>query len=178
MSDIQSKSLKTSRCTGVFQVNNAGIARIPGQVDMVPLSEIPVEDAAKQFATIYETNVFAVVTVTNAFLPLLRKAPAARIVNVSSTLASFTKIKPVSAYAAYSSSKTALNALTSHYAAELNDTPFKVNSVCPGFCATDLNNYRGTKSASEGAVIAVTMATLPADGPTGGYFDDNGPISW
>ncbi len=144
MSGIQSKSLKTSKCIGVFQVNNAGIARIPGQVDMVPLSEIPVEDAAKQFATIYETNVFAVVTVTNAFLPLLRKAPAARIVNVSSTLASFTKIKPVSAYAAYSSSKTALNALTSHYAAELKDTPFKVNSVCPGFCATaqQLSRYQ------------------------------------
>ncbi len=134
-------------------------------LDLAALSEIPVEDAAKQFATIYETNVFAVVTVNNAFLPLLRKAPAARIVNISSTLASFTRIKPVSAYAAYSSSKTALNALTSHYAAELKDTPVKVNSVCPGFCATGLNNHRGTKSASEGAVIAVTMATLPADSP-------------
>ena len=167
----------------MLQVNNAGIARVPGQdagdtSGMVPLSQMPVEDAAKQFAIIYQTNVFAVVTVTNAFLPLLRKAPAARIVNVSSTRGSFTKIKPVPRTAAYSSSKSALNALTTHYAEELKDTPIKVNSVCPGFCATDLNNHRGTKSAAEGAVIAVTMGMLPADGPTGGNFDGDGPVPW
>lgn len=162
----------------MVQVNNAGIARVPGQDGDFSLSQLPVKDAAKQFATIYQTNVFAVVTVTNAFLPLLREAPAGRIVNVSSTLGSFTKSKPVSPYTAYSSSKTALNALTTHYAAELKDTPIKVNSICPGFCATDLNNHRGTQSAAEGAKVAVTMGMLPEDGPTGGYFGADGPISW
>ena len=170
-------------CIGVLQVNNAAIAQVPGQdtgdiSGMIPLSQLPVEDAAKQFAIIYQTNVFAVVTVTNAFLPLLRKAPAGRIVNVSSTRGSFTKIKPVPPTAAYSTSKSALNALTTHYAEELKATPIKINSVCPGYCATDMNNHQGLKSASEGAAIAVTMGMLPADGPTGGFFDSDGPIPW
>ncbi len=167
-----------SSCIDMLQVNNAGIAQVPDQDHLAPLTEIPVEDAAKQFATIYQTNVFAVVTVTNAFLSLLRKAPAARIVNISSGLASISRKKTISIYTAYSSSKTALNALTAHYAGDLKDTPIKVNSVCPGHCATDLNNFTGAKAASQGAMIAVIMAMLPADGPTGGCFDDDGPVPW
>ncbi|KAL0033099.1 hypothetical protein WJX79_003363 [Trebouxia sp. C0005] len=88
-------------------VNNAGISHVPGQEHLPALTEIAVEDAAAQFSFIYQTNVFAVITVTNAFLPLLRKAPAARIVNVS-----------------------------------------------------------------------ITMATLPSDGATGGFFDDDGTVPW
>lgn len=97
-------------------VNNAGISQVPGQEHLPALTEIAVEDAAAQFAFIYQTNVFAVITVTNAFLPLLKRAPAARIVNVSSSLASLTRGKTISMYTAYSTSKTALNAITVHYA--------------------------------------------------------------
>lgn len=163
-------------------MNNAGIAQAPGQDTHSPLSELPVEKAAQQLAVIYQTNVFGVVTVTNAFLPLLPKAPAARIVNVSSTLGSLTKGvesgMQYSMYAPYSSSKTALNFLTAQYAADLKDTPIKVNMVCPGYCGTDLNDHQGPRSASQGAEIAVKMAMVPADGPTGGYVDENGPIPW
>lgn len=164
------------------QVNNAGISRVPDQDSFVPLSDLPVEDAAKQFAGIYQTNVFAVVTVTNAFLPLLRKAQAGRVVNVSSSLGSLSKGvesgMPLSMYTAYSSSKVALNFLTAQYAADLKDTPIKVNSVCPGHCGTDLNDFQGPRSPFQGAVIAVEMATVPADGPTGGFVDENGSIPW
>ena len=134
------------------------------------------EDAAAQFAFVYQTNVFAVITVTNAFLPLLRQASAARIVNVSSGLASLTRGKTYSMYTAYSSSKTALNAITVHYAADLKDTSIKVNRVCPGHCATALHNFAGAKDSSDGAKIAVTMAMLPSDGATGGFFDDDGTV--
>ncbi len=161
----------------MVQVNNAGIAREPNQ-ELMPLTELPVEDAAKQFASVYQTNVFAVVTVTNAFLPLLRKASAARIVNVSSTLASIGKGMTLSRAAAYSTSKSALNALTVYYAKDLTDTPIKVNAVCPGHCGTDLNDFRGPRTPAQGAAIAITMAMLPADGPNGGFFDDNGSIPW
>jgi len=168
----------TNSCPGALQVNNAGVARVPGQEDLPALTEIAVEDAAMQFAFVYQTNVFAVITVTNAFLPLLKKAPAARIVNVSSGLASLTRGKTISMYTAYSSSKTALNAITLHYAADLKDTPIKVNGVCPGHCATALNNFKGAKDPSDGAKIAVTMAMLPSDGATGGFFDDDGTVPW
>lgn len=159
-------------------VNNAGISQVPGQEHLPALTEIAVEDAAAQFAFIYQTNVFAVITVTNAFLPLLKRAPAARIVNVSSSLASLTRGKTISMYTAYSTSKTALNAITVHYAADLKDTPIKVNGVCPGHCATALNNFKGAKDPSDGAKIAVTMAMLPSNGATGGFFDDDGTIPW
>ena len=166
----------------MLQVNNAGIAQAPGQKSLVPLSELPLADAATQFGSIYQTNVFGVVTVTNAFLPLLRKAQAGRVVNVSSTLGSLNKGvesgMQYSIYTAYSSSKVALNFLTAQYAADLKDTPIKVNSVCPGFCGTDLNNFQGPRSPSQGAVIAVEMAMVPADGPTGGFVDENGSIPW
>lgn len=164
------------------QVNNAGIARAPGQDTLSPLSELPVEKAAQQFAVIYQTNVFGVVTVTNAFLPLLRKAPAARIVNVSSTLGSLTKGvesgMQYSIYSAYGSSKVALNFLTAQYAADLKETPIKVNMVCPGYCGTDLNDHQGPRSASQGAEIAIKMAMVGADGPSGGFVDENGTVPW
>jgi NAD(P)-dependent dehydrogenase (short-subunit alcohol dehydrogenase family) len=80
--------------------------------------------------------------------------------------------------AAYSPSKTFLNALTVQYAKELQDTNILINAACPGFVATDLNGFRGTRTAAQGAAIAIHLATLPDDGPTGGYFDDAGVIPW
>ena len=79
---------------------------------------------------------------------------------------------------AYASSKSALNAITVQFANELRDTPVKVNAVCPGYVATDLNNHSGPRTPEQGARVAVRMATLPADGPSGGYFNDDGRVPW
>jgi NAD(P)-dependent dehydrogenase (short-subunit alcohol dehydrogenase family) len=145
-------------------VNNAAIARggPPSETDVDEMREV------------YETNVFGVVIVTNAMLPLLRRAPAARIVNVSSEVGSITsQTDPASPLAqmpaglAYPSSKSALNMITAMYAKELRDTPIKVNAANPGYTATDLNRHRGFRSVAEGAAASVYLATLPADGPSG-----------
>jgi NAD(P)-dependent dehydrogenase (short-subunit alcohol dehydrogenase family) len=158
-------------------VNNAGISR--EQARHRP-SEYPL-DALRET---YETNVFAVVTATKALLPLLLKAPAARIVNQSSSMGSLTlAADPASPYAGlnllgYNSSKAALNAVTLEYAKELRDTPIKVNAADPGYCATDLNGHQGYRSAEQGAAAAVRLATLADDGPSGGFFNDEGPVPW
>jgi NAD(P)-dependent dehydrogenase (short-subunit alcohol dehydrogenase family) len=129
---------------------------------------------------VYETNVFGVVTVTEAFLPLLRRSAHGRIVNVSSSVGSLTGMldSPAPTAFGYVSSKTALNAVTLQYARLLRDTPIKINVVCPGFCATDLNGHRGHRTPAQGARIAVEMATLGDDGPTGGFYDDEGVVAW
>ncbi len=158
-------------------VNNAGIA-----LDGGPSSAFTLElDTLRRT---YETNVFGVFSVTKAFLPLLRRSDAGRIVNVSSGLGSLAEnsdpngqyagIKPL----AYNSSKAALNMLTVIFAAELKDTPIKVNAADPGYTATDLNRHSGPRTVEQGAAIAIRLATLPADGPTGGYFDEDGPVPW
>jgi len=145
-------------------VNNAGIARgnPPSQTDL---------DAVRE---VYEVNVFGVIRVTNAMLPLLRRAPAARIVNVSSEVGSISSMTdPASPLAqlpaglAYPSSKSALNMITAMYARELRDTPIKVNAANPGYTKTDLNRNSGFRSVTEGAEATVYLATLPADGPSG-----------
>jgi NAD(P)-dependent dehydrogenase (short-subunit alcohol dehydrogenase family) len=147
-------------------VNNAGIARGDGR-------GLPSETLLETMRTVYETNVFGVVAVTNAMLPLLRRAPAARIVNVSSEVGSITSmIDPDSPLwsltsVPYPSSKSAVNMVTAMYAKELWDTPIKVNAANPGYCATDLNGNQGFRSAEQGAEVSVHLATLPADGPTG-----------
>jgi NAD(P)-dependent dehydrogenase (short-subunit alcohol dehydrogenase family) len=147
-------------------INNAGIAR--GDRDGKPS-----QTTLATLRAVYETNVFGVVAVTNAMLPLLRKAPAARIVNVSSEVGSIGSMTdPASplypmASVPYPSSKTALNMVTAMYAKELRDTPIKVNAANPGYCATDLNGHRGFRTPEQGAAISVHLATLPADGPTG-----------
>ena len=155
-------------------VNNAAIAN--------ELSEPPSLTVLDDMRRVYETNVFGVVAVTSAMLPLLRKADAARIVNVSSRLGSVTHLaapnSELGLFMAYSSSKAALNSITVHYARELADTPIKVNACTPGYCATDLNDNRGSRTAAQGAKIAIELAVLAADGPTGGFFDENGPVSW
>lgn len=145
-------------------INNAGIARgsRPSETDLDAMREV------------YEVNVFGVIRVTNALLPLLRRAPAARIVNVSSEVGSITSMTdPSSPLAhmpgsvAYPSSKSALNMITVMYAKELRDTPIKVNAANPGYTKTDLNRNSGFRSVAEGAEASVYLATLPADGPNG-----------
>ena len=160
-----------------MQVNNAGIAACPNG-SLANISEVPVASAAEALNCVYNTNVFAVVTATNAFLPLLEAAPAARIVNVSSVAGSLTRGVIMQQYAVYSSSKTALNAVTLHYAKDLAETNIKVNLVCPGYCATDINGHSGPRSAAQGAEIAIKMAILSDDGPSGSFCDDDGSIPW
>ncbi|NUR89068.1 MAG: SDR family oxidoreductase [Nonomuraea sp.] len=158
-------------------VNNAGIAL--QQDDPSPSGT----DADAMRRT-YETNVFGVVTVTNAMLPLLRASQAGRIVNVTSELGSIALTSdpdnPLYAFnfMAYNSSKTALNMITVSYAKELKDTPIKVNAANPGYCATDLNGGQGFRTPAQGAAIAVELATLGADGPTGAYLQDEGGLPW
>ncbi len=155
-------------------VNNAGIA-----LDGGPASGLDLDTLRRT----YETNVFGVVSVTQGLLPLLRQSDAGRIVNMSSTLGSLAlNSDPNWASAnvkmlAYNSSKAALNMITVIFAAELKGTPIKVNAVCPGAVETDLNPY-GTRTVAQGAAVPVRLATLPADGPTGGYFDEDGPVPW
>ena len=145
-------------------VNNAGIAR----------GAPPSQSDPDQMREVYETNVFGVVRVTNAMLPLLRRAPAARIVNVSSEVGSITSqtdpaspLSQMRASLAYPTSKSALNMVTAMYAKELRDTPIKVNAANPGYTATDLNRHSGLRSVAQGAEASVYLATLPADGPSG-----------
>jgi NAD(P)-dependent dehydrogenase (short-subunit alcohol dehydrogenase family) len=149
-------------------VNNAGTASVARRGG--PPSETSLDD----MRAVYEINVFGVVAVTNAMLPLLRRAPAARIVNVSSEVGSIAAqsdpahpLRQMPASVQYPSSKAALNMITAMYAKELRDTPIKVNAANPGFTATDFNDHRGFRSAAEGAEPSVYLATLPDDGPTG-----------
>jgi NAD(P)-dependent dehydrogenase (short-subunit alcohol dehydrogenase family) len=159
-------------------VNNAAISLREGRV---PPGELDIEI----FRSMYETNVFGVFAVTKAMLPLLRRSEAARIVNMSSPMGSLTlNSDPNSFYMqmppllAYNSSKTAVNAITVFFANELRNTGIKVNSVSPGYVATDLNDHSGFLTPQQGAKMPVMFATLPADGPTGGFFEENGVVPW
>lgn len=132
----------------------------------------------------FETNFFAVVALTQALLPLIRKAPAGRIVNLSSVLGSLTIHSDPSSpiYAkksfAYDASKTALNAFTVHLAQELRGTRIKVNSAHPGWVKTDMGGEAAPMELSEGGRTSVQLATLPADGPTGGFFHLGESLPW
>jgi NAD(P)-dependent dehydrogenase (short-subunit alcohol dehydrogenase family) len=156
-------------------VNNAGIT---GGMPQGPTSV----DPSTMLAAV-ETNVIGVIRVTNAMLPLLRRSASPRIVNLSSIVGSLTlqstpgaETGPISA--AYSPSKSFLNAVTIQYAKELQDTNILINAGCPGYTATDLNGFRGVRTPEQGAAIAIRLATLPDDGPTGGFFDDSGALPW
>ena len=156
-------------------VNNAGITGgMPQEPTTVDLATV---------RTAVETNVYGVIRVTNAMLPLLRRSAAPRIVNMSSTVGSLTRQTDPGAETgpiavAYSPSKTFLNAVTVQYARELRDTNILINAACPGYVATDLNGFRGFRTPEQGAAIAIRLATLPDDGPTGGFFDDDGVVPW
>ena len=154
-------------------VNNAGISA--GRIS-------PSEATADDMRTVYETNVFGSVRVLRAFIPLLEKSPAPVVVNVSSGVGSLTLAADPEGpwrganFPVYASSKAALNMLTIRYAAAFPS--MRINSVEPGFTATDFNQHRGTQSVEEGAETIVRYALIPADGPTGGFFDRNGAEPW
>jgi NAD(P)-dependent dehydrogenase (short-subunit alcohol dehydrogenase family) len=156
-------------------INNAGVT------GGMPQEPTVVDPAIVRTAV--ETNVIGVIRVTNAMLPLLRRSAAPRIVNMSSAVGSLarqttpgTETGPISA--AYAPSKTFLNAVTIQYAKELRDSNILINAACPGYTATDLNGFRGFRTPEQGAAIAIRLATLPDDGPTGGFFEDAGVVAW
>jgi NAD(P)-dependent dehydrogenase (short-subunit alcohol dehydrogenase family) len=154
-------------------VNNAGISG--GRIGP---SEATVDDIRK----VYETNVFGPVRVMHAFIPLLERSPAPVVVNVSSGVGSLGLASdprsPLSEanYPVYASSKAAPNMLTIRYAAAF--PRLRINSVDPGFTATDFNEHRGTQTVEQGAEVIVRYALIASDGPTGGFFDSNGPERW
>jgi NAD(P)-dependent dehydrogenase (short-subunit alcohol dehydrogenase family) len=166
-------------------INNAGITG-SGQVSPEDAhDQVPSSVDLGMVRAVFETNVFGVIAVTNAMLPLLRRSPAPRVVNVASHAASLTLTSdpsgPFAALmpsAAYTPSKTALTALTVQYANELRKDGILVNAVAPGFVATDSNNHSGYLTVSQGAEVLVRLATLEAGGPTGGFFSEEGPVPW
>lgn len=160
-------------------LNNAGrtIAASPTRIDPTNMAEV------------FATNVFGTVELTTALLPLLARSRAARIVNVSSTTASLSMTSAGhdfggdgAARVIYSSSKAALNMITIHLAAALRDDPtlskVKINAVTPGNVATDMNNHTGVRKVCEGAEVILWAALLGPDGPSGGFFNDKGPVAW
>ncbi|TPJ47330.1 SDR family oxidoreductase [Mesorhizobium sp. B2-4-2] len=167
-------------------VNNAGIA--PGYVDALGPDERyelpPSRENIADIKATYDVNVFGPIRVTQAFLPLLLASPAGRIVMVSSYIGSIARAQDATGenqspnIMGYGSSKTALNAITVAFARELAPRGIKVNAAAPGYTATDLNGHRGGRTVQQAAEIIVRLATLDADGPTAGYFDENGPLRW
>jgi NAD(P)-dependent dehydrogenase (short-subunit alcohol dehydrogenase family) len=157
-------------------VNNAGVnleaGAKPSAVDLAAVRRV------------YDVNVFGVIAMTQAMLPFLLKSQRGRIVNVSSGLGSFgwntdpERSPHLPLLLGYNSSKSALNAITVQFANELRGTHIKVNAACPGYCATDMTSHLGTRTAQQGSATPIRLATLPDDGPTGGVFDDNGPVPW
>lgn len=168
-------------------VNNAAIARSSSDgtaLDEIVRSNQPSTASLADVRAVFETNVFGVIAVTQAMLPLLREAPAGRIVNVSSGAGSLTRVSdPAQPLArvggvAYGPSKTALNAVTLAFALELENTAIKVNAACPGYTATDLNHHTGLRSVVEGAREPVRLALLGPDGPTGTFSNEAGRLPW
>jgi len=158
-------------------VNNAGVLRDDTH-------RAPSEQRLACWRETFDTNLFAVVEVTQAFLPLLRAAPAARIVNVSSQLGSLAlhtdPSSPIYDFKipAYDTSKTAINAWTIHLAHELRDTGIKVNAIHPGYVRTDMNGGAGAIDVEEGARSSVAMALLDVDGPTGTFTHRGQTLPW
>jgi len=158
-------------------VNNAAIKL---EWHPSPPSTAPMELVRQTF----ETNVFGTMTVIQAMLPLLERSPSPRIVNMSSGLGSLAlSTKEGSKYQqrpllSYNVAKAAVNSLTVQFANELRATPIKVNAADPGYTNTDMTLRTGTRNPEDGAVVAIRLATLPDDGPTGCFFDERGPLPW
>ena len=172
---IQAKHELESNTEGLdILINNAGIAgEMPQNISTGDLENL---------RKVFETNFFGTVQTTQQFIPLLQKSNEPVIVNVSSELGSLTihnrRQNPnYELFDAYSCSKTALNAFTVMLANEFRDTNFKINSVTPGYTATDFNQYKGLQTVEQGAKFVVNYATLNIDGPTGGFFKEN-EIPW
>ncbi len=173
-------------------VNNAGISNEVTATFGVTIK--PSELSEEKLRQLYDVNFFGPVAMTQACLPLLRRSPAGRIVNVSSNLGSFAlstdEKSPVRSIntLGYRSSKAALNMATVQLAYELRDTPIKINAANPGLVATDLTGQGngekfagrpGFQTPEEGARIIIKLATLPEDGPSGGFFDFSlGTLPW
>ena len=158
-------------------INNAGVWLEPWGINT---SEVSLDLWRK----IFDTNLFAVVEVTQALLPLVRKSDAGRIVNLSSILGSLHMHADPSSpvynmkSVAYDTSKTALNQYTVHLAYELRETSIKVNAAHPGWVKTDLGGAGAPMEIVDGAKTSVWLATLPADGPSGGYFHEQSTLPW
>jgi NAD(P)-dependent dehydrogenase (short-subunit alcohol dehydrogenase family) len=170
-------------------VNNAGISKTTAQsnlsLDEYAKTSYPSTASLDEIRAVWETNVFGVVAVYQAMLPLLRESPDARIVNVSSGVGSLTtNADPAYPYHAlfgpiYPASKTALNAMTLAMMIELESTGIKVNLVSPGFTKTNLNGYAGTESVEDGSREVVRVALLGPDGPAGTFTRwENVTIPW
>jgi NAD(P)-dependent dehydrogenase (short-subunit alcohol dehydrogenase family) len=166
-------------------INNAGVfdegaARPTGGAAFNSTSSVSQDKLRKTF----EINFFQVVALTQTLLPLIKKAPAGRIVNLSSVLGSLTlHADPKSPIYnkkgfAYDASKTALNAFTVHLAQELAGTPIKVNSAHPGWVKTEMGGEDAPMEITEGGKTSAQLATLGADGPTGGFFHLGQPLPW
>jgi NAD(P)-dependent dehydrogenase (short-subunit alcohol dehydrogenase family) len=160
-------------------VNNAGIQReMRGAGDVLGAADLTVEQMRETF----ETNVFGTVRVLHAFLPLLQRSTAPVVVNVSSGLASLSRLSTPGNRGydypgvAYPASKAAVNMITVQFAKAF--PTMRINAVEPGFTSTDLNNNAGMQTVEQGAEIIVRMAQVEADGPTGGYFTVEGPLPW
>lgn len=157
-------------------INNVGIS--------IDKSVSPSELELDVLKETFETNFFGMFAVTKAMLPLLKKSPCGRIINLSSGLGSlYINNDPESEFykynlLAYQSSKTAVNALTVMLAKEYKNTTIKINAADPGFTATDLNRHRGYRTVQQAANVVVQLATLDENGPTGGFFDENGVVPW
>jgi len=154
-------------------INNAGIVG-----DRKPVLETTADDIRR----VYDTNVFGVVRVTRAFLPLLENSDNPVIVNVSSGMGSIgvtsdpERLESTIVSLAYPSSKTALNMLTSQWAKALPG--MRVNAVDPGYTATDFNDHRGTQTVQEGTDAIVRMANIDQSGPTGTFTDRHNTVPW
>jgi len=166
-------------------MNNAGISRAASNqsfekaVNTNLLTTAPLENVRK----VFETNVFGVIAVTQAMLPLLIEAPAGRIVITGSSGASLTLNSDESnahrrMFGNYSVSKAAVHAVMLSFALALEHTRIKVNAACPGFTSTALNNFNGTRSVEEGAREPVRLALIGDDGPSGTFSDENGIVPW
>lgn len=167
-------------------MNNAGIShagrpdrKFENLSDLNSLTTAPLEDVR----AVFETNVFGVIAVTQAMLPLLREAPAGRIVITASSGGSLAlNSDPANPHRAmfgnYSVSKAAAHAVMLAFAIPLESTNIKVNAACPGFTSTALNNFHGTRTLEQGAREPVRLALIGADGPTGTFSDEDGPVAW
>ncbi len=159
-------------------VNNAGVEGRTSDGGVIGAADL----TADQMRELFETNVFGLVRVTHAFLPLLQRSAAPVVVNLSSGLSKTSDLAnpeaPTAFYpgVAYPASKTVVNMVTVQYAKAFPG--MRINAVEPGYTATDLNHNTGTQTVEQGAEIIVRMARIGQDGPTGGFFDAHGPIGW
>lgn len=161
----------SAKCNGKLDalINNAGVACTGGAGPTLDVNSVE---------QMIQTNLYGTIRVTNHFLPLVQKSSAGRIVNVSSICGSLESNVGGFAYAAYSISKAALNMYTVKLASSLESTPIKVNTAHPGWVKTDMGGPEAPLGVEEGAETSVFLATLPADGPTGGYFFKQDRLPW